>query len=320
MRAIAMTDFDSGASLRELPTPMPASNELLVRVHSSSINGVDVGIASGAMKAMMAYEFPVVLGRDFAGVVERVGPRASRYRPGDELIGFVFGSRLHEGTWADFVVVPEDGYVARKPAGLDFGQAGALPLAGATALLAVDTVAPVEGERVLVVGAGGGVGGYVVQMAAGRGARVIATARPGDEDRLRALGAAETIDFTTNDLAVAMRERHPEGLHTLIDLASWSPGWPEALTALARVVRDGGRVVSTGGAARPEELAERGITATNVMTTSRANGVARVAELAGKGQLRVSVESIRPLTEALTALERFTAGKRGKIIIAVAEG
>lgn len=320
MRAIAMTDFDSGAALRELPTPKPASNELLIRVHSSSINGMDVGIASGAMKAMMPYEFPVVLGRDFAGVVQRIGPGASRYRAGDEVIGFVFKPTLHEGTWADYVVVPQDGYLAPKPAGLGFGQAGALPLAGAAALLAVDTVAPSQGERVLVVGAGGGVGGYAVQLAAGRGARVIATARPGDEQRLRALGAAETIDFTTYDVATVVRERHPEGVHALIDSVSWSPNWPDVLTGLAQVVRQGGRVVSTLGAARPQELAARGITATNVLPASRPDGVARVAELAGTGQLTVPVDAVRPLAEALAALEQFAAGKRGKIIIAVAEG
>ena len=320
MRAVAMMDFDSGASLQELPVPEPASNELLVRVYGSSVNGMDMGIAGGHMKDMMEYEFPVVLGRDFAGVVEGVGPAVSRYRVGDEVIGFVSKPTLHDGTWADYVVVPEDGQLAPKPTSLDFGQAGALPLAGASAVLAVEAVAPGAGESVLVVGAGGGVGGYVVQMAAGRGAHVIATARPEDEERLRALGVAETIDYTASDVAAAVRERHPEGVHVLVDCVPWAPTWSDALTELAaKVVREGGRVVSTLNAVRPEELEARNITGTNVMAIFQTGGVARVAELADAGKLTVPVDTVRPLTEAVAALEQFARGKRGKIIITVAD-
>jgi len=273
------------------------------------------------MRGILEYEFPVVLGRDFAGVVERVGPAASRYRVGDEVIGFVSKPTLHDGTWADYVVVPEDGYVAPKPTSLDFGQAGALPLAGASAVLAVEAVAPGAGESVLVVGVGGGVGGYVVQMAAGRGAHVIATARPEDEERLRALGVAETVDYTASDVAAAVRERHPEGVHALIHCGNYSPSWSDTLVDLAaKVVREGGRVVSMLSSVRLDELEARHITGTNVMTARQPGGVARVAELAEAGKLTVPVDSVRPLTEAAAALEQFTQGKRGKIVITVADG
>jgi NADPH:quinone reductase-like Zn-dependent oxidoreductase len=319
MRVIAMTDFDSGASLQELPVPEPASSELLVRVHAASVNGVDVGVASGDMRAMTEYEFPVVLGRDFAGVVERVGRDASRYRVGDEVIGFVGGPTLHDGTWAEYVLTPEDAYVAPKPANLDFVTAAALPLAGTAALLAVDAVDPAVDESVLVVGAGGGVGGFAVQLAAERGARVIATAKTGDEQRLRQLGAAETVDYTTDDVAATVRALHPEGVHALIDAVSWSASWPDVLAGLAEVVKEGGRVASTLGAARPEELAARGIAATNVMPYAQPAAVARVAQRAETGRLRVTIDAIRPLAEAAVALEQFAKGKRGKIIITVAE-
>ena len=315
MRVIAMTDFDSGVSLGELPTPEPTSNELLVRVQASSVNGMDVGIVGGLLRGWMEYDFPVVLGRDFAGVVEGVGADTSRYRLGDEVIGFVFKPVLHDGTWADYVLTPQDGYLASKPASLDFGQAAALPLAGSAALLAVDAVEPSEGASLLVVGAGGGVGSYAVQLAATRGAHVIATARPGDEQRLRALGAAETIDFTTNDVAAMVRERHPNGVHALIDTASQA----DAFAGLAEVVRGDGRVASTLGAADIEKLAARSVTATNVGAASDPGAVARVAELADTGQLIVPVDSVLPMTQAPAAIEQFAAGKRGKIIIAVTE-
>jgi NADPH:quinone reductase-like Zn-dependent oxidoreductase len=319
MRVIAMTDFDSGASLQDLPVPEPVSSELLVRVHAASVNGMDLGVASGAMRAMMDYEFPVVLGRDFAGVVAGVGPDVRRYRAGDEVMGFVGGSTLHDGTWAEYVLTPEDAYVAPKPADLDFVTAAALPLAGAAALLAVDAVAPAVDETVLVVGAGGGVGGFAVQFAAQRGARVIATAKAGDEQRLRQFGAAETIDYTTDDVAATVRERHPEGVHALIDAVTWSAGWSDILAGLALVVKEGGRVVSTHGAAKPEELAARGVTGTNVMAFAQPAAVARVAQLAGTGQLRVTIDAVRPLAEAPAAIEQFAKGKHGKIVIAVTE-
>jgi NADPH:quinone reductase-like Zn-dependent oxidoreductase len=123
MRAIAFVDFESGLALRELPDRGPAADELLVRVHATSINRVDVLIAGGMLRGMMEYEFPVVPGRDFAGVVERAGSAVTRYGAGDEVLGWVTSSTLHHGSWAEYVVAAETGFLVRKPAGLDFIQA-----------------------------------------------------------------------------------------------------------------------------------------------------------------------------------------------------
>lgn len=101
MRAIAMTDYDSGVALHELPTPRPAPNELLVRIHASSVNRIDVLVAGGVLKGMMEYEFPAVPGRDFAGTVEQVGADASRFEVGDDVFGFLTKPTVHEGGWAD---------------------------------------------------------------------------------------------------------------------------------------------------------------------------------------------------------------------------
>src|SRR5438552_2458875 len=168
MRAIAMTDYDSGVALLELPTPLPAPNELLVRVQASSVNRIDVLVAGGGLRGMMEYEFPAVPGRDFAGTVEQLGAGVGRFAVGDDVFRFLTKPTVHEGAWADYVTVGEDGFVARKPSGLDFTQAAALPLAGVTALVAVDAVDPHEADTVLVVGADGGVGGYAMQFAARR--------------------------------------------------------------------------------------------------------------------------------------------------------
>src|SRR5438552_17566613 len=180
MRAIAMIDYDSGVALHELPAPRPAPNDHVVAVGASAVTRIDVLVAGGVLKGMTEYEFPAVPGRDFAGTVEQVGAEVSRFEVGDDVFGFLTKPTVHEGAWAEYATVAEDGFVARKPSGLEFTEAAALPLAGVTALIAVDAVDPHEDDTVLVVGADGGVGGYAVQLAASRGARVIATGKPDD--------------------------------------------------------------------------------------------------------------------------------------------
>jgi NADPH:quinone reductase len=182
MRAIVLESFDSSPALREVPTPQIAPNEVLVRVRASSVNPVDGAIAAGMLKDMVEHEFPVVLGRDYAGVVEQAGSDVTRYAVGEEVYGFLPAANptVHDGTWAELIVVPEDNFVAGKPSGVELAEAGAAPLSGITALSALEALGVSEGDTVLVVGANGGVGSFFVQLAANAGATVIA---PGLPDR-----------------------------------------------------------------------------------------------------------------------------------------
>jgi NADPH2:quinone reductase len=314
MRAITLDSFDSGPTLHDLPAPEPGPTEVLVRVHASSVNGMDAAVASGMLKGMMEYEFPVTLGRDFAGVVERVGSDVTRYSEGDEVFGFISKPTLHDGTWAEYVLLPEDMFLARKPVTLSFAEAGALPLAGIAALAAVEWVNPAEGDRVLIVGACGGVGGYAVQLAAARGAHVIGTTTAEDVRRLHDLGAAETIDFKQDDVVTVVRERYPDGIDGLIDVVKRGEGF----AANAELVRSGGRAASTAGAANVEELAERGVSAENVMASPDPAVLSRLADIADAGGVRVTIQHQYPLEEAEDALRAFTdAGTRGKLTLAV---
>jgi NADPH2:quinone reductase len=315
MRAITLESFDRSPELHEVPTPQIAPNEVLVRVHASSINPFDVAIATGMLQGMMEYQFPVTIGLDLAGVVEEVGSEVSRYRVGDEVLGFLGTPVLHDGTWADYVAIPQDMFVAPKPTSLDFLEAAALPVAGVAALMSVDTLDPSEGERVLVVGATGGAGSYVVQLAAKRGARVIATARPDDEEYVRDLGAVETIDYTQEDVVSVIRERYPDGIEGLADFANYADG----LAPLAGLVAPGGRVTSTLGAADAEQLAARDVRATNVVGTPDPALLSRLGELADSGELRVPVQQVFSLEEATDGLEAFQREHvRGKFAISVA--
>ena len=315
MRAITLESFDSSPELHEVATPQIAPNEVLVRVHASSINGFDVAVAAGMLQGMMEYQFPVTIGRDLAGVVEQVGSEVSRYRLGEEVFGSLSTPVLHDGTWADYVASPQDTFIAPKPPSLHFLEAGALPVAGVAALISVDTLDPSEGDHVLVVGATGGVGSYAVQLAAKRGARVIATAQPEDEDYLRDLGAAETVDHTREDIVSAIRERYPDGIEGLADFANYADGF----APLAELVAPGGRAASTLGAADEEQLAARDVRATNVVGTSDPALLTRLAELADSGELRVPVQRTFSLEEATDGLDAFQGGHvRGKFAISVA--
>jgi NADPH:quinone reductase len=261
------------------------------------------------------FTFPAVLGFDFAGVVESVGDGVERFEPGDEVLGFWSRGRYHDGSWAEYLTVPESAFVVRKPRGITFEQAAALPLAAATAAQTVEDAALQPGDGVLIVGAGGAIGGYAVQLAARAGARVIAAARTTHEQRLRELGAGEVVDYTREDVVDAVRRRHPEGLSALIDLATERK---DDVTRIASVVRDGGRVASACFAADADALSPRGVAAANVITTRCDPAIlAGVVELVEAGELRIAYDQVRPLDEVPAAVDELWGGPSAKVVIAL---
>jgi NADPH:quinone reductase-like Zn-dependent oxidoreductase len=307
MRAFTLDGFGAEPALRDdLPEPHLGDNELLVRVHASSLNPVDVFIAAGGLKEMAEHEFPVTLGRDFAGVVEQVGSGATRYRVGDEVFGFVLHANpaVHDGSWAELITVSEDNMVAAKPGSLDFPHAGAAPLSAITALAAFDALAPTAGETVLVVGAAGGVGSFFVQLAADAGANVIAPGLPEDGDYLRGLGVSEIVDRNA-DLAAAVRETHPDGVDAILDVVSQTPD--------ISLLEDGGRLASPLGAAG------EGAGRFNLWAQPTPANLQRLAELLDAGTLRVSIHHSYRLEQAGEALQALpTTHTQGKLSLIIA--
>jgi NADPH:quinone reductase len=308
MRAFTLDGFGEQPGLRDdLPEPAPAANELLVRVQASSVNPVDGFIAAGALKEMAEHVFPVVLGRDFAGTVEGVGSAAGGHEVGAEVFGFVrhASPAVGHGSWAELIAVPED-IVAAKPGKLDFGQAGAVPLAALTALAAFDVLSPSNGERVLVVGAAGGVGSFFVQFAAAAGANAIAPALDEDSGYLRGLGVAELVDRNA-DTATAVREAHPDGVDAILDVVSRSPD--------AALLKDGGRLASPLGAAG------EGPGRFNVMAEPDPAQLERIAELLDAGTLRVPIQRSYPLESAGDAIAALlTTHTQGKVGLVIEKG
>jgi NADPH2:quinone reductase len=308
MRAFTLDSFDAPPALRhDLPAPTPSDNEVLVRVRSSSVNPVDGAIAGGMLRDMFEHEFPVVLGRDYAGVVEEVGSGMTRDMAGDGVFGFVRHANptVHDGTWAELLVVPEDNSVASKPANVEFDAAGAAPLAGITALMCVGALGVSEGDTALVVGAPGGVGSFAVQLLADAGVSVIAPGLPEDEEYLRGLGVSELIDRNA-DVAAAVRERHPDGVDALLDLVSYGP---DDFDANAAVLKDGGR------GATPLSSAGEGAGRSTIMAVPTPENLERLAQLLDAGTLTVPIQNSYPLDQAADAMQTLgathTQGKLG---------
>jgi NADPH:quinone reductase len=259
MRAIAENEFGGPVTLMNLPIPEIGADEVLIRVRAAGVNPFDWKVADGVLKGKKEHRFPLILGFDAAGVVERVGADVTRLFEGDEVYGYLSKPVMEEGTYAEHVGAPV-AIVARKPESVGFAEAAALPMPALTAMDLVDAVNLEEGETVLIVGATGGVGSYVVQLAARRGAHVIATARGANDAFVRELGATETIDHTSEDVVEAVRAAHPDGIEAIIDVVSD----PEVLGRMAELVKAGGSVASSIFAADVESLAQRSIEATNI--------------------------------------------------------
>jgi NADPH2:quinone reductase len=308
VRAITITAFDTPPALDDLPAPTPAPNEVLVRVHTSSVNPVDNGIAAGMLKQMgVEYDFPVVIGRDYAGVVAQAGGEVSSFAVGDEVFGFLLHANptAHDGSWAELITVPQDISIAMAPEGVDRAAAGAAPLAGITAMLSIDALELSEGDTVLIVGATGGVGSLAVQLAARAGASVVAPALPEDEDYLRDLGVSELLP-RDDDLDAAARERHPDGFDAVLDLVNYGPGIPASL------VKDGGRVASPTGATG------EGPGRTMVMAAPTSENLQRLAALLADGTLRVPVHATYELAQAADALSALaTTHTQGKLAVRI---
>jgi NADPH:quinone reductase len=313
VRAIGLRAPGAPLERLDLPVPEPSGDELLIRVIASSINPVDGYIVTGTYGSG-DLRYPVVPGRDVCGVVERTGPDANGFAAGDLVLGCWTRPEFRHGAWAEYMTVPVTSAITHCPPGLGAHEAAALPLAAATAQLAIDALDPLAGEPVLIVGAGGAVGCYAVQLAAGRGASVIATAKPGEAQRVRALGAEETIDYSQVDVGAAVRELHPGGVPKLLDIVSDKP----ELLRLAELVPRGGRVASARFAADKRVLVERGIAAINVLATGQGPEVlAPVLSLAEAGKLQILVSDVRPLDELPSVVPQFERGGRGKVVVAI---
>lgn len=311
MRAVILESVPGRPKLGELPKPHPQAGELLVKVLVSSVNGFDGATVAGHLRQMLEHRFPLVPGRDFAGTVEAVGADVTDFAVGDEVFGVVMKPFLGAGSFAEYVTVPATHAVTRLATGLSLAAAGALGLAGTTAWHSVNALHPSYGETVLISGATGGVGSFAVQLAISRGARVIATARPGRQaDFIRLLTEKVELVNYTDDLTSQVTMLAPDGVDAVLHLA----GDGEQLVDL---LPPGGRMVSVLGY-EPEAAEDRGVTATSIVADPDTETLDRLATEVTAGVLQVPLTAAYPLDQVPQALADLCSGAVGKLAVNVA--
>lgn len=307
MRAISQDVLGGPEVLKEVQTerPVPKPNEVLVRVRAAGVNPTDwKHRATGGFLG----EPPFVLGWDVSGVVEAVGIGVVAFAPGDEVFGMLPYPYGH-GSHAEYVIAPVRA-LARKPAGVDHTQAGALPLVSLTAWQALTEHADLQpGQRVLIHAAAGGVGHVAVQIAKARGAYVIGTASTGKHEFLRGIGADETIDYRETDFTEAVKDA---------DVVLDTIGGDNALRSL-RVLRPGGVLVSIlpgGSDDLYEEAGRLGVRALRMLVDADRSGMEAIAELVGAEKLRATIAGTFPLAEAAEAHALGDTGRTtGKLVL-----
>jgi NADPH:quinone reductase-like Zn-dependent oxidoreductase len=308
MKAIATTDFGAPVTLVEISTPEPGEGEILVRVASSSINGFDLSVASGRLKGMMEHRFPVVLGKDFAGTVETIGPGVDGFAEGDTVFGVVMKPELGDGSFGERVATPA-AFAARVPDGLDAATAGALGLAGTAAHDAVEAVEPQHSETALVSGATGGVGIIAIQLLKARRAHIIATASTDQEIAFVKEHSADDIVDYRGDVASAVREKHPHGVDAVLHFAGDG-------AALAPLLTPGGRIASTLGLTQ-EQLGRDDVTLAPIMASPVTATLTKLADAAAAGIIRVPIMRTYGLEDVPEGLADFAAGTLGKLAVQI---
>ncbi len=305
-----MKAFREPPALLELPDPSPSDGEIRVRLEAAGVNPFDWKIADGILKDHRPHVFPLILGVDGAGTVGAAGSKVRRFRVGDRVFGQFLHDPIGRGTYAEQVAVPETNALVRIPPALSSLEAAALPTAGMTALDSLDKIGLSPGMSLLVVGASGGVGSFVVPLAVAAGIRVVAIARSSSHARLRSLGAIETVDAAGGDPVGELRARHPAGLDGLLDVVSDAA----TFARWAGLVRPGGAVASTVYAAGTTP----GVRSINVDLTPSAPLLDRLTGAVAAGKVRPPIERTISLADAPSAVADGRAGRlAGKTVIRI---
>ena len=322
MRAIVQDRYGSADVLHpaQIDRPSPGDDEVLIAVRAASLNIGDWHMMTGLpllLRLAAGRRGPKnrVRGMDMAGRVEAVGAQVTRFQPGDEVFG------VCDGSLAEFAVA-RAGTLEPKPAGLSFEQAAAVPVSAVTALQGLASVrAAGAGERVLVIGASGAVGGYAVQLAHAFDAHVTGVCSPGKADYARSLGADVVVDYTRGDIT-----RSGERYDLVLDTAG-----NRSVSSLRRLLAPRGTLVIVGGegGGRLTGGFERALRAlllsplvpqklTGLTSVVRHGDLHTLAGLLESGAITPVIDGVYPLAEAATAMRRLTDGStRGKLVVTI---
>jgi NADPH:quinone reductase-like Zn-dependent oxidoreductase len=305
MKAVQIHKFGGPEvlQLEDVPRPEPGPHEVLVRVHAAGVNPVDWKIREGKFGEV---PFPSIMGSDFSGEIEALGPDVTEFRVGEAVLGSVSDA---SGSYAEFALAPVS-RIVEKPAGLDYLQAAAIPVPAMTAWQALFDEAKLrKGQKILIHAAAGGVGSFAVQFAKWKGAYVIGTASGPNGDLVRSLGAHEFIDYRTTRFEDIVRDA--DVILDTIGGETQERSW--------KALRRGGVLVSTVQPPSETAAAANGVRAVLVREDAkRTEELTQIVELVASGQIKVNIETILPLREARKAQELSQTGHvHGKIVLTV---
>jgi NADPH:quinone reductase-like Zn-dependent oxidoreductase len=289
----------------EIEPSQPDAGQIHVRVRAASINPVDFKIRTGKYPSVKEDRLPYTLGRDISGTVEKCGAQATRFKPGDEVIGMV---GIGGGGYAQMALLDEDA-TALRPSGIDHAHAGAIPLAGQTAWQGLFLHGRLKtGQSVLIQGGSGGVGHFAIQFAKAIGARVLTTVATANVAFAKSLGADVVIDYQTQRF-----EDHASDLDMVFDLIDG-----ETRERSWKLLKRGGTLVSTLSEPSREKAKELGVRALRYTVEADGAELAGIAELAASGRVKPHVQQTYRLEDARDALAAVEQGHSvGKIVLVV---
>lgn len=320
MKAVVYDQYGRPEVLRfaEIPTPVPKDDEVLIRIHATTVTAADWRVRSLEVPAGFALPARLalgvtgprqrILGTELSGVITAIGKDVDRFKPGDAVFAFP-GVRM--GCHAEYTCVSQNAALALKPAGLDHNEAAALSFGGTTALYFLRKARLQVGEHVLVNGASGGVGTAAVQLAKHFGAEVTAVCSGGNRDLVRSLGADHVIDYTVEDFTTNGRT-----YDVIVDTAGTAP-----FRRSAESLRDHGRLLVVLGSMR-DLMSIPWITLTNRKRAigGTASGTAQdlqfLGELAAQGEFRPVIDRRYRFDEIVEAHRYVDTGrKRGNVVV-----
>lgn len=310
MKAVVVNEWGGPEVLKyqDAPKPEPKDDEVLVRVIAAAVNPVDAYVRQGMFAKRGLDNRPAIIGYDIAGIVEKAGTSAKKFKAGDKVYSYL--SVMRGGGYAEFAVAKES-ETGLKPKNLSFEEAAAVPLAATTAWQSlIDSAKVAKGQTVLIHGGSGGVGSFAIPIAKSRGAKVIATASTAHQAALKQLGVDQPIDYTTTKFEDVVKD---------IDLVL-NCVRADALGRSYGVVKKGGTIVSITDEPDQNECAKREIKCSRLGANPDSKVLDELTKLIEAGKIKPIVSQTFPLVDASKAHEQIeTHHTLGKIVLKVAD-
>ena len=334
MKAAVLTGYDKNGrmlEIRDVPVPEMKDNDVLVKIRAAGVNPLDNMIIRGEVKMIVPYSFPLVMGNEFVGIVEKVGRNVKRFQPGDRVYGRMELKRI--GAFAEYAAI-DQGAIARVPEYLSDEDAASVPLTALTAMQALSLMKPKKGETLFISGGTGSLGAMAIPVAKSYGLTVITNGNGTSEERVRRLGTDRFIDYKKEDYAKVLSN---------VDYVLDTLGDRE-LEKEFSILKDGGSLVSLRGMPNGEFAARTGMSMIKRLLLKVAgrkydqmaarrnqkyyfvfvheDGAAleRISEIFGQNHLEASVDGVFSLDDVNEALKKVASGgSKGKTILKISE-